>query len=93
MQALEQGRKLEDLVDAPPVARFEAVLSEYRNHFDVILGGAHPRKRRRDGPEPPMKMPAWQQRRHADGGPASRAEIDAIIAYLLTLQSFEEEGY
>ncbi len=91
VRALEDGRRLEELVDAPPVARFDAVLAQYRSHFDVILRGAHPTKRRREGAEPPMPMPGWQQRWHADGGPSSAAEIDSILLYLLTVPPFEDE--
>ncbi len=84
--AIEAGKRLEDLSESPPVVEFEAVLSQYQTYVELILKGAHSRKHDRAGPSPPMAMPAWRKRWNADGGPPSRADIDALIAYLLTLQ-------
>lgn len=67
---------------------FRSLYSEVR---DLILQGGHPRKRDKKESPPPIVMPAWRFRLHADGGPASRADINAIIAYLLNLQTFEED--
>jgi mono/diheme cytochrome c family protein len=86
---LERGGRLEDLLQDPPVSRFEAVLSRYRAMRDLILNGSPPQWRDVRGPAPPLLMPAWSQRLGADESPGSEQDIDAILAYLLTLQTGE----
>ena len=41
-----------------------------------------------------MVMPAWRHRLYTDNSPPSQADINAIIAYLISLYQFEdyEEG-
>ncbi|MBI2821433.1 MAG: c-type cytochrome [Acidobacteria bacterium] len=83
-EQLEQGRDLESLTDSPPVSRFNVFLAQYRSARDVIRNGSHPGKRNQRGPKPPLAMPRWESI-------LSKADIDALIAYLLTLQPWEEK--
>jgi plastocyanin/mono/diheme cytochrome c family protein len=84
VEQLEQGRDLESLVDSPPVPRFSVFLAQYRSARDVIRNGSHPGKKNSRGPSPPLAMPTWESI-------LSKADIDALIAYLLTLQPWEEK--
>ncbi len=65
------------------------MLAEYQALCDTIVRGSKVARREPDGPEPPLHMPPWEQRTHADAGPLSSAEIDALIAYLLTLEPWQ----
>lgn len=81
---LEQGVALESLSNSPPIARFNVFLAQYRAIRDVIRKGSPPGKKDPRGPIPPLEMPTW-------GHKLSEADINAIIAYLMTLQPWEEE--
>ncbi|MBI4456287.1 MAG: c-type cytochrome [Acidobacteria bacterium] len=84
VEQLEQGRDLESLTESPPVPRFNVFLAQYRSARDVIRNGSHPGKKNSRGPTPPLAMPTWDSI-------LSKADIDALIAYLLTLQPWEEK--
>jgi mono/diheme cytochrome c family protein len=59
----------------------------FRRQLEIVERGAKSAKRERDGPAPPMDMPAWVHLRGAGGG--DRAELRAIFAYLIDLQDWE----
>jgi mono/diheme cytochrome c family protein len=80
VEALESGILLESLENDPPVPRFGAVLAQYQSIRDVVRKGRSPRKLDPDGPPQPLEMPAWEYQ-------LSDADIDAILAYLLTLET------
>lgn len=84
VEEMERGVDLKSLVDDPPVPRFNVVLAQYNSVRDVIRRGNPAGKKDPQGVVPPLDMPAWGQR-------LSDADIDYIIAYLLTLQPWEEE--
>ncbi len=77
--AMERGVSLDSLEASPPVPKFSVVLAQYRSVRDVIRGGSVSAKRDPQGPEPPLQMPSWK-------GRLIDPEIDAVIAYLLTLE-------
>lgn len=85
VEAMERRVPFEHLADSPPVPRFKVFLAQYRSVQDVIRKGNPPGKKDPNGPMPPLEMLAWGQR-------LSENDIDALIAYLLTLQPWEE-GY
>ncbi|MCJ8273926.1 MAG: c-type cytochrome [Psychrosphaera sp.] len=87
----ERGLSLDDQNLGEVVPEFENVQEQYKNIRDFIITGGYPGKSSKGDGEPVMLMPAWKYRLYADGSPTSRADIDAIIAYLLTLQTFEDE--
>lgn len=76
---MKRGTRLEALADSPPVPRFNVFLAQYHSVEDVIRNGSVAGKKDPKGVTPPLKMPAWGQQ-------LSDANIDAIVAYLLTLQ-------
>jgi mono/diheme cytochrome c family protein len=76
---LERRTPLEDLWDNPPVPLFHAVLGKYQAVRDIIRKGSPAGKLDPEGREPPLSMPTWGQQLTDD-------DIDALIAYLLTLE-------
>lgn len=82
ISALERGARLEDLWDDPPVPMFNVVLAKYQAVRELIRAGVPAGKLDQEGPVPPLVMPAW-------GQVMNDSEIDALIAYLLTLEPKE----
>lgn len=83
LDQMKRGRKLEALRDDPPVPRFDAFLAQYTSVQDVIRKGSPAGKAHPKGPKPPLDMP-----RNKD---VSQEDINALVAYLLTLQSWQEK--
>lgn len=82
VEQLEQRVPLESLEQDAPLPRFSVVLAQYESIRNVIRRGNAAGKKDPKGPAPPLEMPAWESR-------LSDADIDAIIAYLLTQQRRE----
>ncbi|MFT4925978.1 MAG: mono/diheme cytochrome c family protein [Phenylobacterium sp.] len=87
----DRGLSLDDESIETDVEEFDMVVEQYQSIRDFILKGGAPGKARDSKGEPAMLMPAWQYRLYADGSPPAKADIDAIIAYLLSLQQFDED--
>lgn len=81
---LESGEPLAT-AEAPEIPLFDAVRGQYRTFRDVIRDGRRSVRMDPAGPEPPLHMPSW--RHHLTG-----EEIDAILAYLTSLQHTPESG-
>ena len=86
VEAMEGGTPLEQLKESPPVPRFNVFLAQYQSVREVMRKGNPPGKKDPDGLTPPLEMLAW-------GEKLSESDIDALIAFLLTLQPWEEEDY
>lgn len=84
VEQMERGKDLETLADSPPVSRFNVFLAQYRAVRDLIRKGSRPGKRDPWGPTPPRAMVPW-------GRHLSNAEVNALIAYILTLQSWDND--
>ena len=82
VSALERDIPLDDLWDDPPVPLFNVVLAKYQAVRELIRSGVPAGRLDQEGPVPPLVMPAW-------GQVLSDADIDALIAYLLTLEPKE----
>ena len=80
---MKRGSRLEALEASPPVPRYNVFLAQYHSVEDVIRKGSVAGKKDPKGPVPPLKMPAWGQQ-------LSNADIDAVVAYLLTLKPAEK---
>jgi len=87
--AAERGVSLEALQENPPIPKYAAFYAQYKDIAEVIIRGSLAKKKDPDGPNPPMHMPAWNQRMHPDTGPISKSDIDAIILYLLSLEHWD----
>lgn len=77
-----KGTNLEELAE-PPIAKYNVFLAQYKAIRDIIRKGNVAGKKDPLGPEP-MAMPAWGQKLTDD-------EINSILAYLLSLQKWEDE--
>lgn len=86
LNVLKRGGDLEELKGLEPLEYFDSFLGQYKRVRDLIRNGKKASKRDLSGPAPPLDMPRW-------GGVLSAKDIDAIFAYLLTLQpwDFEDE--
>jgi mono/diheme cytochrome c family protein len=88
----ERGLRLDDAaLDDDMVPDFSSVQNQYASYRDFIVTGGKPGKQRGSTQGPAMLMPAWKYRLYADDSPTSPADIDAVIAYLLTLQRFDDD--
>lgn len=85
VKTLEQGIPLQNLANDPPVPRFGAVLAQYDAVRKVIENGNPAGKLDPEGPTPPLQMRPWGQR-------LSERDIDAVIAYLITLEPPAGQG-
>lgn len=83
--ALERRIPLEQLDDEPPVPRFGAVLAQYNAIKNLLKRGNPAGKKDVAGPAPPLHMPTWETR-------LSDSDMDAIIAYLLSLKPLEKSN-
>lgn len=82
LEQLKHGVRLDTLVDSPPVPQFAVVLAQYQSVQELIRNGSVVGKKDPKGPKPPLNMPRW-------GRQLTDADIDALIAYLLSLPPAE----
>lgn len=87
---IESGVGPEKAGEIKAVPHHKLFLTKYQKAFNVIVKGSKPLKKEDKDPEPPMQMPAWKNRLHGDSGPISKNDVHSVIAYLLTLQPWEE---
>ena len=90
LQLLDQNRDFKSLLEDPPIENFETIYETLQGTRNLIIAGAKSLKKDPDGPEPPMHMPGWHQRLDFDNKPLNMRDVDAIIAYLLSLQDWTE---
>jgi len=83
LDQLKRGVRLDTLEGSSPVPRFNVVLEQYHSVRDVIRKGNPAAKKDLRKPTPPLNMPSW-------GRELSEADIDALIAYLLSAVSGAE---
>jgi mono/diheme cytochrome c family protein len=82
LDQLKRGVRLDTLEGSPPAPQFNVVLAQYHSIADVIRKGNPAGKKDPRGPTPPLFMPSW-------GRELSDADIDALIAYLLSAVAAE----
>lgn len=93
LAVFQKGLRLDDPSVKLDVPYFESIQDQYIIIRNLILRGNTPSKRAQEKPEPPIVMPSWSKRMYATDMPLDISDVDAIIAYLLSLQdfSFEED--
>ena len=84
LEPLKRGVRFETLEGSPPVPRFNVVLAQYQSVQQLIRNGNVAGKKDPKRPAPPLNMPRWGRR-------LTDADIDAIVAYLLSVQSQAEK--
>jgi len=71
--------------DAPPdIARYRLVSARFKAAVELIERGKNAARLDMAGPEPPLQMPAWQDK-------LSRRQIHAIMGYFISLATEAEE--
>ena len=83
VEQMKRGVRLDTLEASPPAPQFNVVLAQYHSIADVIRKGNPAGKKDSKKPAPPLNMPGW-------GRELSDADIDALIAYLLSAVPKEE---
>ena len=87
MQIMIRLLQNEERLATARCSSYRAFHQEYSATRQLIIRGSIPDKQDGQGPIPPVKMPAWEERANSDGTPLSLADIDAILAYLIALQN------
>lgn len=82
LELLESRGDLHAAAIDPPFARYEIFLRQYDSVRQSIRQGRVTPERSVRGPQPPLQMPAWEAR-------LTSAEIDAIVAYLISLYDWD----
>lgn len=83
IEYLSKGVDLEK-VEPAPCPKYNVFLAQYRAVRDIIRKGSKAGKKDPKGPDP-QDMPTW-------GNQLTDDEINSVIAFLLTLQVWEEES-
>lgn len=86
VEMLKQRTPLDTLEVQPDIPRFSLVLAQYQASKDIIQKGKDCARLDADGPVPPLQMPAWQDK-------LSDYDVDAILAYLITLYPWEQDEW
>jgi len=81
---LSRQEDLQAEEDEPEIMGFGIVKARLEAAMALIRDGKNAARADLDGPEPPLQMPAWKNR-------LSQSDIKSILAYLVTLQPWEEE--
>jgi mono/diheme cytochrome c family protein/plastocyanin len=76
---------LSNLQVEPDIPRFHLILARYLATKELIKKGSAAIKLDKNGPMPPLQMPAWEAQ-------LPDRDIDAILSYFLTLQPWGEDG-
>jgi len=82
LDAMRAKRDLLALKKLPPLEDLQGFQDQYKRVRELIQTGKTASKRDVNGPPPPLNMPSWRE-------VLSPREIEAIIAYCLSLQKFE----
>lgn len=75
---------LQGLEEEPDIPMYKVVRARYAALKNIIRNGSMPQKLDKQGPEPPLWMPAWKYK-------LSEHEIDSLILYFLDLYPWEDE--
>lgn len=70
--------------DPPDIRGFPVIQARLEAARALIREGKSAAKADRNGPDPPLHMPAWKHR-------LTEAEIDSLLAYLVSLDPWEED--
>lgn len=84
IKLIEKGFDLVSLEDDPPIDNFTRFLAQHNSYREKIKNGSLiVQKKDSARPEPPLVMPAWDYI-------LSDREIDALLAYMISLYPWEE---
>ncbi len=83
---LPEPQELETLEEPPEIGRYPIVRTRFLNAEEIVRLGRYTAKLDPDGPEPPLQMPAWEFL-------LGERDVDAVLAYFVSLQDWEEETW
>ena len=84
LDLIQQGVDLNDPVEQPDITRYRLVMARFLAAVELIKKGKQAVRLDLAGPEPPLQMPAWQDK-------LSRRQIHAIMGYFISLATDLEE--
>jgi mono/diheme cytochrome c family protein len=84
LDLIQQGADLKDPVEQPDITRYRLVMARFQAAVELIKKGKQAVRLDLAGPEPPLQMPAWQDK-------LSRRQIHAIMGYFISLATDCEE--
>lgn len=85
IKLLSLNIKLESLEENPPFDKYERFLAQYQSITKKIIDGAEKLQKKDSlGLNPPLFMPSWENS-------LSQEEINSLIAYLITLNNWEDD--
>lgn len=82
-KVLEQNNDPSDLKQVNGLSNWPLVQAQYKAVVKTIQEGSPPAKADPSLPDPPLFMPSWKEK-------LDRTQINSILAYLVSLQKFEE---
>ena len=78
LNLIQQGTDLNKPDEPPDITRYRLVMARFRAAVELIKKGKQAARLDMAGPEPPLQMPAWQDK-------LSRRQIHAIMGYFISL--------
>jgi len=84
LDLIQKGADLYDPEEPPDIARYRLVMARFKAAVELIKKGKQAARLDMAGPEPPLQMPAWQDK-------LSRRQIHAIMAYFISLATDGED--
>jgi mono/diheme cytochrome c family protein len=84
LDLIQQGADLNNPDEPPDITRYRLVMTRFKAAVALINKGKQAARLDLAGPEPPLQMPAWQDK-------LSRRQIQAIMGYFISLATDPEE--
>jgi len=84
LDLIQQGADLNNPAEPPDITRYRLVMARFKAAVALIKKGKLAVRLDMAGPEPPLQMPAWQDK-------LSRRQIHAIMGYFISLATDREE--
>jgi len=83
LDLLRQGADLDHPDEPPDITRYRLVMARFKAAVDLINKGKRAARLDLAGPEPPLQMPAWQDK-------LTRRQVHAIMGYFISLAAEPE---
>ena len=83
---ITSGADLDKAKETTEIPKYPLILVQYKAAKEMMSKGKVTAKLDPKGPQPPLSMPSWKEK-------LSDKDMDAVLAYLLSLYPWEEEEY
>lgn len=84
LDLIRRGADLNAPDEPPDIARYRLVIARFRAAVDLIKKGKEAARLDMAGPDPPLQMPAWQDK-------LNRRQIHSIMGYFISLATDRED--